>query len=290
MTKKIALLFLLIALTIGLAVPVSARDPRIVDNADLFTGEELSTLASRAALLSDTYQIDTVILTVDALDDQDIESYADDYYDHHDYGYGDENSGVLFVLAMETREWAISTTGDGIYALTDYGIESVFSEMAGDLSQGRYYDAFLTYLEELETYYQAFASGSPIDGVTTPYDGPGTYEPGTAEDIVHYEKPMTAGYILSRLAISLVVGSAIGGIVLLIMRRGMRTARAQSGADPYMDASSFRMLNQQNILLGSHVSRSERVQNDSGGGGGGGGSSVHTSSSGTSHGGGHGTF
>lgn len=290
--RKKWIAFLLVSLMLlSCSATVFARDNRIVDEADLLTGSEEAELSEKAAALADTYQIDVVILTIDSLDGAYVESYADDYYDSHDYGYGSDYSGVLFLLAMDTRDWAISTTGDGIYALTDYGIESLFEKVAPYLADDDYYSAFDRYLDELEWYFDAYAQGEAIDGYTYDYHGPGTYEPGTREDVVYSEKPLTAGKILFRLAVSLILGAVAGGVVLLILRRGMNTARAAKGADSYMAGGSFRLTHRQNILLQSHVSRTSRSENNgSGGHRGGGGSSIHTGSSGRSHGGGHGKF
>lgn len=95
-------------------------------------------MEEKAQALADAYRIDVVIVTVWSLDGKSSEAYADDFFDGNGYGYGQGNSGVLLLLAMEYRDWAISTCGDGIYALTDYGIESVFSQIAGSLSEDAY--------------------------------------------------------------------------------------------------------------------------------------------------------
>ena len=289
--KRFLLLPLVALLVLGLAAPVFAREPRIVDEAELLTQAQEAALDDRAQALGETYGIDAVILTVDSLNGENAESYADDYYDTHGYGFGDDYSGVLLLLAMDTREWAISTCGDGIYALTDYGIESLFSDIAPYLAEDDYDTAFTVYLEQLEIYYRKYTRGTPVDGDPYPYDGPGSYEPGTREEVVYAPgRKVSAGQIAFRVLISLSIGGAAGGITLAVMRSGMNTAKGQSGAYNYMNGNSFHLTNRQDILLGSRTVRSERSQNTGGGDRGGGGSSVHTGSSGRSHGGGHGHF
>lgn len=45
-----------------------------------------------------------IIVTVDSLNGKTVEEYADDYYDDNGYGYGENNSGILFLVAMDDRE------------------------------------------------------------------------------------------------------------------------------------------------------------------------------------------
>lgn len=284
--RRLTTLLLAFLLIAALAVPVLAVTPKIIDNADLLTDSEEAVLEAKAQTLADQYEIDVVILTVSSTNGQYIESYADDYYDNNGYGIGPDYSGVLLVLAMDTREWAISTCGDAIYALTDYGIEALFRAMANELSYDEYYAAFGTYLDELPRYFEAYENGDPIDGYHSDYDGPGTYIPGTQDDIIYYDPEPDAGDYLRIVFVSLFIGAAVGGIAILVMRGQMNTAKAQSGATSYLRDGSFRLTRHLDLFLYSRVNRTRRQQSS----GGSGGSGVHRSSGGRSHGGGHGRF
>lgn len=289
MKKRILLLLLCFSLL--LPVTVHAANPKVIDDADLLTNQETDLLESSAQSLADTYQMDVVILTVDSLGGKTSEAYADDYFDYNGYGIGDDFSGILLLVSMEQRDWSISTCGEAIYAVTDYGIESLAEVFLPYLSNGRYYDAFRIYLQELETYFKAYRSGDPIDGYIGSYDGQGTYQPGTQDEIVYYEEPFGFSDVMVRLLVALVIGAVIAGIVLLVMRGRMNTAKQQSGAKNYMVSGSYNLYRCQDFYLYSRTSRTRKQENNSSGGhGGGGGSSVHHSSSGRSHGGGHGKF
>lgn len=289
MKKRI--LLLLLSFSLLLPVTVHAANPKVIDDADLLTNQETDLLESSAQSLADTYQMDVVILTVDSLGGKTSEAYADDYFDYNGYGIGDDFSGILLLVSMEQRDWSISTCGEAIYAVTDYGIESLAEVFLPYLPNGRYYDAFRIYLQELETYFKAYRSGDPIDGYIGSYDGPGTYQPGTQDEIVYYEEPFGFSDVMVRLLVALVIGAVIAGIVLLVMRGRMNTAKQQSGAKNYMVSGSYNLYRCQDFYLYSRTSRTRKQENNSSGGhGGGGGSSVHHSSSGRSHGGGHGKF
>lgn len=294
--KKWITALLCIALVLVLPMGALAAPPKIVDDADLLTYDEEAKLEQKAQQIVNEYHMDVVIVTVDDLDGKTSEAYADDYFDYNGYGIGPNYSGVLLLISMAERDWAISTCGDAIYALTDYGIQSLFESFASDLSAGYYYDAFDTFLDELPDYFDALANGDPVDGTPGDYDGPGSYIPGTSEDVVYYpDRPIhiSASEILFKILIALLIGAVVGGIVVLIMRGTMKTAKKQSGADNYLLQNSFDLRSRQDFFLYSQTSRVARSQNNGGGAGGsrgGGGSSVHHSSSGRSHGGGHGKF
>ena len=220
--------------------------------------------------------MDVVILTVDSLGGKRPQEYADDYYDYN--GYADD--GLLFLLSMEERDWYISTKGNAIYALTDYGIQQVGESALPYLKNGDYYGAFDAFLGALPTYFSAYSDGSPIDGYA---DTSGDYYHGDQEDVVYYEQPRHVS-----IWISIVIGAVVGGITVLIMRACMNTKRPQRSAGSYLNDSSYHLRTNQDLFLYSNVTKT-RIQQESSSSGGG-GSSVHTSSSGSSHGGGGGKF
>jgi len=286
--KKSFLLLLCLTFLLSFAQPAFATEPKVVDYADILTDSEEVLLEAKAQALVTEYDMDVVILTIDSLNGRISSDYADDYFDYNGYGIGPDYSGVLLLLSMEEREWAISTCGDTIYALTDYGIQQLFSGIAGYLSENRYYEAFDTYLSDLPYYFKAYHSGKPIDGYRDPYEGPGSYEPVPGDDIVYYPEPeKDFGDYLMMFLLSLVIGAVAGGITLLVLRGQMNTAVAQSGAQNYLTPGSYDLKRHQDIFLYSNVSRQRKPDNNSSGGG---GSSVHRSSSGRSHGGGRGGF
>lgn len=289
--KKLTIYLLCAVLLLTLPFSVAAFSEKIVDDANLLSDSEEVALEQKAKTLVSKYQMDVVILTVWSLDGKSAQDYADDYYDTNGYGIGGDYSGLLLLLSMENRDWYISTCGETIYALTDYGIQSVFEEIAWYLSEDQYYYAFDEYLDQLDDYFAAYAQGEPVDGYKDPYDGPGSYYPGTYDDIVYYDDS-EQGFVIP-LFISLAIGAAVGGIAILIMRSQMNTAVAQSGAQSYVQNGSYHLNQQQDVFLYQNITRIRRAESSSGSRGGsfhGGGSRIHTSSFGRRHGGGGGRF
>ena len=267
---SILLVFLLLASLCVCAAADSSDIPLVVDNAGVLYSDEITILTEKAQSLQDTYDMDVVILVVTDLDGKSAQDYADDYYDYNGYGIGDDYSGMLLLIATESRDWWISTCGEAIYVLTDYGRESIFSDFSGYLSVNDYYHAFETYLDCLPEYFDAYYSGEPIDNA-------GNYE--------------DESFGIFEILIYLAVGCGISGIVVGIMSAQMNTKRPQNSARNYLNQNTYRLHGHSDMFLYSNVTKVRRESSSSSSSSsGGGGSSTHSSSSGRSHGGGGGKF
>ena len=280
MKHKLICLILCLLLLPSLFLSVAAEQHYVIDNADLMSSSEEAALEEKALALREEYGMDVVILTVDSLDGQRPQDYADDYYDYN--GYADD--GLLFLLSMEERDWYISTKGAAIYALTDYGIQQVGEGALPYLGDGDYYGGFDAFLDALPTYFSAYYDGAPIDGYA---DTSGDYYHGDQEDVVYYDDYYDEpGQV--NIWISIVIGVVAGGVTVLIMRGAMNTKRRQRSAANYMNDSTYHLRTNLDMFLYSNITKT-RIQQESSSSGGG-GSSVHTSSSGSTHGGGGGKF
>lgn len=279
MKRKLICLILSLLMLLSLTVVGSAEETlwRVIDNADLLDIAEESAHEETIRLLRERYNMDVVILTVDSLNGKRPQDYADDYYVENGYGCGEEKSGLLLLISMEERDWYISTCGDAIYALTDYGIQCLGEELVSGF--GISYDAgFRQFLNALPEYFEALENGAPIDGYA---DYSGDYYHGDREETVYYEEPYTPS-----IGLSFILGIIVAGISVLIMRFNMNTKRPRRSAAGYMRENSYRMYQHQDLFLYSNVSKVRRQENKPSGGG----SSVHRSSGGSRHGGGGGKF
>ena len=190
--------------------------------------------------------------------------YADDFYDYNGYGFGENWDGVLLLVSMEDRDWWISTTGFGITAITDAGIDYISDKFTDCLSEGEYADAFNTYAELCDKFITQAKTGKPYDYGNMP------------------KEPFN---VLLHICISIAVGFAVALIVTGIMKGKLKTVRFQSAAASYVKDGSMNVTESRDMFLYTHVSRTPRPKESSSGG-----SSTHTSSSGSMHGGGGGKF
>lgn len=275
MKQRIFALALCLLLLSAFALNASASSylPMVVDSAELLSGEERIALEETAESFRTEYELDVVVLTVDSLDGKTAQRYADDYYDDNGYGYGENYSGLLFLLAMEEREWYISTCGDAVYLLSDYSLEQIGETVVPFLSVGQYYDGFVTLYDTLPAYL----SSSKSDGHEQ------VHTPGYREEAEYYQ-PRRQVNIL----ISLVIGIVVAAVVVIVMRASMNTKRKQRSAGDYLRSGSYHLRTKQDMFLYSNVTKVRRQQNNNTGGRS--GSSSHRSSGGSSHGGRGGRF
>ena len=256
--------------------------PRVADIADLLTDDEEDSLAYTIADIAEDFDFDVVILTVDGLDGKTPEAYADDFFDYGGYGVGTSHDGVLFMFNVGDRDWWVSTTGYGIAAFTDYGIDYVYNEIAKEyIAYGDYAEGFEACLDTTKDFLRAANDGTAYD-VGNTYMGYEMYSSSSSSS--SNDEPEL---IVKKVLISLGVSVVIAWAIVSMMKKSMKTVHMQPMAGTYVKNGSFILSQQSDVFLYSHVSQVVR-QTSSGSGGGGGGSSTHFGSSGISHGGGGG--
>ena len=239
---------------------------RVVDMAELLDDSEEASLLSKLDEISERQKLDVVVVTVNTLDGKTPMDYADDFYDYNGYGFGEQHDGVLLLVSIEDRDWWISTSGYGITAFTDAGIEYISEKFLSDLSSGNYADAFTKYAELCDEFITQARTGEPYDTNNMPK---GPFK------------------VFTSLFVSLVVGLIVALVVTGRMKGKLKTVRFQPAASEYVKSDSMILTENRDTFLFSRVDRRAKPKdNDSGSSG----SSTHTSSSGSSHGGGGGKF
>lgn len=243
----------------------------VVDNYDLFSDEEESELSQKMKEISDRQQCQLVVVTVskDDLEGKSTMEYADDYFDYNGYGYGDDHSGVLLLFAMENSEhgdfW-ISTTGYGITAFTDAGLDYIKECFTPDLKDHDFAQAVNVFAEECDAFLTQAKTGQPYDSGNLP-----------KEDFPW----------LRNILIALGVGLVVGFFVTSVMREKLKTVKPKKSASNYVKNDSMHVTSQNDIFLYEDVTRTEIPKESESSSS---GSSTHTSSSGTTHGGSGGSF
>ena len=162
----------------------------------------------------------------------------------------------------------ISTKGKGTEYLTDYGIDYIFERISDNLSDGRYYDAFVKYGDNVDRLINEAENGNVIDVDNKP----------------------KRSFSAANVGISALAGLITSLITALVLKGQMRNVRYERYAGNYIADNSFHITGMSDMLVNRHVSRTPRARNNGSSGHGpgrvsGGGSSIHTSSSGSSHGG-----
>lgn len=133
----------------------------VIDDANLFTQEEIVELNQEASAISNSYNMDIVILTTNDAKGKTSRDYGDDYFDENGYGVGSDLDGILFLIDLDNGELYISTSGIGIKYLTDSRIESLIDQVLDQgIGDGDYYAGTKGFLSGTKIYLQ---NGIPSD-------------------------------------------------------------------------------------------------------------------------------
>lgn len=226
--------FLLLATCLVLTLSVGAESSlsRLSDGAGLLSAEEADQLEALLDKYSKELEFDIVVVTTNDLQGKSPRAYADDYYDYNGYGQGRDRDGVLFLRYINgtAREVWISTSGEGIDALSDSDIQSIFDDMQPYIVSDPY-RAFEAYAQDV-------------------YD--------EVED--------NRAYDVTWIFMGVIIGLATGLIVTGIMRSKLKSVRAQPYAGNYIKDGSMNITVARDIYLYRTISRTAKPKESSGGG------------------------
>jgi uncharacterized protein len=252
MMRKIFSALLVLILCFCLAIAVSANaassDLFLIDEADLLTDSQEATLAEKLERVSNTYQAQLVVVTMNSFGYVDSELALEYIYDSMGFGYGPNRDGVLLLICMETREYQILSNGFPGEAIDSYDIEIIGDAIVPGLSDGDYAYAFDEFIDQCQYYLEGYLNGYP-------------FQPGAT------------------LVVCLAVGLVVGLIVALILKGQLKTIRKQHAAHAYCKPGSMQVSVHRDVFLYRNVTRTEKESSSSSGrssGGSSGGSSRST--------------
>ena len=266
MKRKLLSVLFAVVICFSAAIPVCAEESlsRLMDDADLLTDSEETSLLSQLDNISENQEMDIVVVTTDSLEGYTPQEYADNVFDYCGYGIGENRDGLLLLVSIEDNDWHISTSGYAITAFTDAGREYMSEQFLPYLSDGEYYKAFSTYADLCDQFITQAKTDEPYDVGDLP------------------KEPFKIWF---NVLIALGIGFVFAIIVVLYMKSKLKSVRFQPAASSYVRNGSMNVTQSGDFFLYSHLDRRARPKdNDSGG------SSTHTSSSGSTHGGGGGKF
>lgn len=230
--------------------------PLVIDNADLLSGSEESTLAEKLSELSSRLECDVIVLTESSID-TDAQSYADDYFDYNGYGQGAKRDGILLLVSMDPRSWHVSGSGicNSEYISTS-ALEYISENIPANLKAEKYVACFDEYVKRCDELITDARAGKAYK---TPFD----------------------------FKMSLVVSVGIGFLVALIatssMKSQLKSVKFKKEANSYLKPGSMMITDARDMFLYRKVTYTPKANdNDKSG--------SHTSSSGRSHSGTGGSF
>ena len=250
-------------------IPTERQKPLLVDEAGLLSEEESSTLINKLEEISQRQENEVAVVTVNSLEGKTAEAYADDYYDYNGYGYGENDDGLLLLVSMGEREWAVTTYGYcHTVAFTDAGLDYISSEFRRKLSSGEYAKAFDCFADLCDDFLTQAATGEPYDVDNMPK--------GKVSPFWLYTDLVVAFFI----SFGIVKGKA----------RNLKSVKKQESAKAYERSGSLSLRRSTDSFVNRIVTQKTIRNEKNSSSGSSGGSSSHISSSGRSHGGTSGKF
>lgn len=260
------------------------RPARLRDEANLLTDSEQELLETKLDEISERQQCDVAIITVNSTNGKDIVDMADDIYDYDGYGMGPGDDGILFLLDMGNREWAISTYGFAIDAFTDVGQERLMDRVVPYLSSGNFNKAFNQFASLCDDYITEAKNGDPIGAYTPPSSSGNHSNNNSSHQSSEPQKldPFSLALICGGVSLFIALGT------VLSEKGKLKSVRTKSTAYDYVSKPLY-LTRSQDLYLYRNVTRRAKPKpppsssSHSF-------SSTHRSSSGRSHGGSRGSF
>ena len=252
MKKKlfVCLLLCLVLLSSFSCLALADSRAHVGDSAGLLSADEYTELENMCAAVSDKYGCGVYIITVSDFRPfgNSVESAAEAIFKGTGMGVGDSGNGVMLLLSMEERDYDLLAHGSiGNAAFTDYGKDLLADSFLSYFRQDDWFGGFKAYISSCEYFLQCASEGQPID--------------------VPAEKPLT---FAQKLPVIVLIPCVIAGIVCLICKAGMKTARRKTGAAEYITPNSFYLRVRDDIFKyrTQSVERIQRSENRPSGGGG----------------------
>lgn len=265
-------------------IPEQRQLDLLVDEAGLLSGEEAATLLKTLEEISERRQVEVAVVTVNDIGGKTPTEFADDFYDYNGYGYGENDDGILLLLNMGERDWAITTYGRATEIFSEHRQNSIMQDsgVLSYLGSGDYYRAFETFAHECD---EMIGLGAEVGG----YDGGYSYDWAVSEVPTHYNAEKKSLPFLKILT-CILLGFVAAFVIMKIVSAPLKSVKSKSGADDYM-LGSAKITDARDVFLYSNITKT-RIDTDSGNhhSGSSSGGSTHVSSSGRSHGGSSGKF
>ena len=250
-----------------LNTPSVDESVKVYDFANLLSDSQEQILFNSIIRYTNKTGLEAVIVTIEDNPGKTVKDEAADFYDYNYF----KKDGVIFLIDMEVREYAVVTTGNAQNTYTNTEIDIILDNIYPYMAGRNYFSACTTFLNEIDKYFS-------IQEDDYYYD----------EDYDVYVKK----HSIAARAFNAFLGAVIATvIIILIMVFQCRMVKKASSSRNYLVEETKKIDNLGEIKTGSHTSKI-RIQTSSGSGGGsyrsGGGSrsSSFRGSSGRSHGGG----
>lgn len=287
MKKKWIGIFTLLCMLLSF-VPVFAEESRVFDDADLLTAEEEANLQTMCQEVQQDWGLDLAYLTTYDTKGMSVREYGADVYVEKNLGVGEEDSGIIFVVDMGTREAQIVTCGKAIDIFTDYYIGVIWEEIQGYLSDGDFYGGMVVLRDNIDDYcgeYEAYQKNP--DAYVSPYQK-------ESDSFLSEYRVSQKSKVLMFAGMAALFSLVVAGIGVASMRKSCRNIRLFTDGRAYLKENGYHLRINQDTFANTHTTMMPIPRNDNdhhhSGGSWGGSSTTFHGGGGRSFGGGGGKF
>ena len=228
--------------------PSSVSMQYVFDISDLLTYEEWEELESRAADISNRQQCSVYFALVDDYTDYgDGGVYEVTYRLYHNsgLGMGDERDGIIVLLSIEERDYAMFVYGEyAEYAFDDFGQEKLEERFLDDFGDNDWYGGISDYLDACDEFLTKADDGKPVRR---------SYWP--------------------QVTIAVGVSCLIAGGICFLLLRSMKSAHQKKEADAYLTKGGLHLTQQYDRYTHTTETRTKIEKSSSGSSRSGGGGS-----------------
>lgn len=222
---------LCLLLCLALILPATASEPhpdRLIDDGNLLTDSEEAVIEAELDRISEKWEMDLVIVTVETLDGYDEQSYADDFYDYGGYGYGRSFDGALLLLCPFEDARYLSTCGEAIDIIE---LDAIRDGVLSHYEDGDYYAACMGFAD-------------------------------TCEDLLESAK----GFPVWTIFIALIAGAVLSFLIPMAVLKGqLKTVAPKAAAADYVRRGSLDLQMERDVFLYRNVTRVAKPKNNSSG-------------------------
>lgn len=171
MKKRILSLLLALCITALLAGSVCAlasepQLPYVMDAAELLSDETELKLTQMALQVEEKYGVGVYMVSVEdyrALDPAGVYEATYGIYHAYTMGAGDGREGIMLLLSMNERDFAIFRYGEKTaYAFNEYGLAKLEEEFLDNFAEDDWSGGFEDYIRTCASYLESAEAGEPV--------------------------------------------------------------------------------------------------------------------------------
>ena len=222
----------------------------VFDEYGALSSSEFSSLESHAATLADYYNQGVYLYITDTMghggnpSPSERNEFARSFYLQHNLGLGADKQGIIFVIAVDSRDYVTVKKQASSDPFSDNGVDALESTVTDYLSNNNWYGGSKAYYDTVDEQLAYYAATGK-----------------------QWTEPDPISFILKILAV-LGIPAAVAGSVVRGEKKAMQTAKERSEASEYLDRNSLNLTVSNDQFVNTTLVATPRPKdNDNGGSG-----------------------